>query len=223
MGNSQQPQAQPGPTRYAWLPYARLNLSRNPFGQLSPTDRVRAAVLTQQPWLETLTQKNAAIQFMGPAGHGKSTHLLALASACPDAAFVYLPAQRPYPSIPVGCPLFIDEAQRLPWMRRYRVFRRQVPLVLGTHRDLTPALRKAGYNVETVDVRQQCNPTKIHKMLNLRIELARLAPNRHTPEVSVQEVRNLIRSHGYNIRAIENQLYDQFQLQVSPPPTGANP
>ena len=73
-----------------WLPYAKLNLLRNPFGQLSREDRVAAAVVDLDRWLPRLNNPKFALQIMGDCGRGKSTHMLSLLAQFSDGAYVYL-------------------------------------------------------------------------------------------------------------------------------------
>lgn len=193
-----------------WLPFARWNLLRNPFGQLSLADRMAAAVVDVECWLDKLRDKRSAVQFMGDCGRGKSTHLLALLSRFPNGKYVYLPQDGPRPSIPHGMPLFIDEAQRLNWWTRRRIFRRSVPLVLGTHADLSPALRRAGYQVETVCVASRTSVHRVHKLICRRLELARLGPG-PIPDFSLEEANLLLERFGDDLRAMEDYLYQKLQ------------
>ena len=193
-----------------WLPFARFNLLRNPFGQLTQEDRIAAAIVDTPRWLPSLVDPRRAIQFMADCGRGKSTHLLALLAQCPDGAYVYLPEDGPKPKIPHGNPLFIDEAQRMSWWQRQQSFRSGVPLVLGTHEDLSTPLGRAGYHVETVDVTTMISPDRIHRLLNRRIELGRLS-SREIPNITIDCVAGLVDRFGDNIRAMEGYLYDQFQ------------
>ena len=193
-----------------WLPFAHLNLMRNPFGELARDDRIRATVLDVGHWVEALQSEQCALQFMGDCGRGKTTHLLALLEHFPRAAYVYLPADPPLPEVPAGTPLFIDEAQRLPWLRRRGIFRRGVPLALGTHADLRRPLRKNGYRVETVQVAATLNPQRLETIFNRRVELARLGPGA-IPKVSSSDVDLLIRRFGDDVRSMESYLYDCFE------------
>lgn len=221
--NSQRrPQALPANSPLAWLPFAHLNLRYNPFGELTGQQRAAAAVVEIDElvdWLrgpegdsesKTRPPTRRALQFMGDCGRGKTTHLLTLQTQFPGAAYVYLAADQPTPAIPVGDPLLIDEAQRLPWYVRRRVFRRGVPLILGTHLDLATPLGRAGYMVRTIEVSEHLDARRLVAILNRRIEMARLRPG-ELPLVSQQDAERLIGKFGNNIRAIESYLYDQLQ------------
>jgi hypothetical protein len=187
-----------------------LNLRRNPFGELTREERVRAAVVDCAPLCEWLDADRRAVQFIGDCGRGKTTRLLAIAECCPHAAYVYLPPVGLRPDIPPGRPLLIDEAQRLPWRWRRRVWRRGGPLVLGTHVDLARSLRRFGYEVRTVDVAAELNPRLLRNVLNRRIELARL-DERTTPRATDADARALISRFGNDVRTMERYLYDRIQ------------
>lgn len=194
-----------------WLPFARLNLMRNPFGELSREDRMFAAVVDVERWLPKLQTERIALQFLGECGRGKSTHLLALLAHCPQGEYVYLPEDGPLPQIPQGRPLFIDESQRLPRWKRWQVFRRRVPLVLGTHTDLRKPLERAGYQVESVCVAQLATAERVQVACNRRIELARLNAGL-IPQVTLQRARELIERFGNDMRSMETQLYHDFEM-----------
>lgn len=194
-------------------PYARLNLRRNPFGEWTREERADVAVVDVQPWLEALRHPRAVVQFIGPCGHGKTTHLLALQRQLPGASYVYLPEDAPRPPVPGQRPLLIDEAQRLGYWQRRRVFRRGGSLALGTHDDLTRPLRRFQLNVITVDVAADRSPERLLRILNRRIDASRLT-NAGVPYLGLEQVLALQRHFGSDIRRIEYHLYEQFQHAV---------
>jgi len=191
-------------------PYARWNLRRNPFGELTRGERAELAVVDVHPWGEALRRSDVALQFVGPCGHGKTTHLLAIARHLRDARYIYLPPGEPVPPLPAERPLIIDEAQRLPWRSRRAVLRLGGPLILGTHRDMRLWLRWFGFHVITVRVDADRTPEHLQQVLNRRIESSRI-DERPTPTISLQECDTLRRRFGGNLRAIERHLYDEFQ------------
>ena len=205
------PDPQSGPTH--WLPYAKLNLLRNPFGQLSREDRVAAAVVDLDIWLPQLKNPKFALQLLGDCGRGKSTHMHAILDCFPDGSYVYLPEDGPIPKIPRGYPLFIDEAQRLPWVTRFFAFRRGVPLVLATHTNLSSPLQRAGYAVETANVAAKVSTDRLQEIFRRRIELARLGEG-EIPNVTTEEIESLVRRFGDNIRAMEEDLYQRFHTMT---------
>lgn len=191
-------------------PFAKLNLIRNPFGELTRHERAALAVVDAREWVAALSRPNVALQFLGPCGHGKTTHLLALAQAFPAAVYVYLPPAGPQPVIPRTRPLFIDEAQRLGWWQRRRVLAAGGPLVLGTHNDLRPALERAGMQVQTVDVAEGTTPERLMEIANRRVEASRLDEG-PVPRIDLPQAIELLRKYGCDIRRIEEDLYLHFQ------------
>lgn len=191
------------------LPYARLNLRRNPFGELSPDEWAELAVVDTQPLVESLSHTRSAIQFIGDKGFGKTTHLLALKTLFPHAGYVHIPEGETRP-MPEGSPLLVDEAQRMTWKQRRTVFPNNTPLVLGTHRDFERSLRRAGRHVVTIPVKHSTSPQRLHEILNRRIAAFRRQAG-PIPNVSRDTCDRLLNQFGPNIRAIVQQLYEQVQ------------
>lgn len=160
-----------------------------------------------------MADPKTALQFVGPCGHGKSTHLLAITAMIPDAPYIYLPEDGPHPPIPTHRPLLIDEAQRLEIRERRSIFRAGGPLVLGTHDDLSEELVRFGFHVSTVPVAIGRSPDQLVKILNTRIDAFRLS-NSDVPRVEHDQAVALLREYGSNIRLIEQFLYDEFQTAV---------
>jgi hypothetical protein len=194
----------------AGLPFGHLNLRRNPFGELELSQRARLAVAEVDRFVRRLKRPGFAVQFTGEKGRGKTTHLLAIMRHFPEAAYVHVGENERPPRIPLGQPLLIDEAQRLPRWRRQCVFRRPGSLVLGTHQDLKSELTGAGFEVETVEVGDRLNARRLRQMLNRRIDWARRGPGA-VPQVTVETAQAMIGRFGDDVRAIEWHLYEQFQ------------
>lgn len=195
-------------------PFRRYNLRRNPFGELTQQERAELAVVDPTDWLDFLQNDLAVLQFIGHCGRGKTTHLLAILRAMPHAEYVYLPEDGPQPVISQHRPLLIDESQRLSFLQLRRVFRVRGPLVLGTHRDHTRALQRAGREVVTVDVAAHHSPHRLAAILNRRLEASRVSEG-EIPHVSLQHAAKLCDKFGNDIRAMEHFLYDQFQACVN--------
>lgn len=193
-------------------PYARLNLRRNPFGELTRQERAELAVVDVNRWLGELSQGRTALQFLGPCGHGKTTHLLALGRVLPEAVYVYLPEAGPLPDIPATRPLLLDEAQRLHRRQRLRVFREPGPLIVASHEDHTQELARAGYRVATARVAQAASVQPLLQLLNRRIEASRAGPG-PLPWIEPSRAADLHHRFGADIRQIERVLYDEFQRQ----------
>ncbi|MBI1374059.1 MAG: hypothetical protein GC159_15165 [Phycisphaera sp.] len=209
--------APPAPPAIA-LPFAHLNLRRNPFGEPQRHERGELAVVDIDAPLAALREALAAarpyaVQLIGDCGRGKTTHLLALHQHFTDAPYVYVAENEPTPTIPdvsSGGVLFVDEMQRVPRRTRRAVMRRGAALVIGTHRDHTRELRRAGYAIDTIRPAAMTTVDRLRRIVARRIDWARRAPG-PTPGVSDATLRDLLRRHRDNVRAIEAELYERFQ------------
>ena len=209
-------------------PFRLYGLRHNPFGELTRGQRAELAIVELAPWLEFLRDERSVLQIIGPCGHGKTTHLLALELALERSAYVYFPEDGTQPPLPAIRPLLVDEAQRLKFWRKQQLFRGAGPLVLGTHVDLSSRARRAGFKIETIDVGLPKSPELIHRMLCARIEAARLAPQclrelqqenpacaeRYHVDISLARVVALQQRFGSNTRSIEHFLYQDLQRCV---------
>ena len=191
------------------LPYAHLNLRRNPFGELELSSWAELAVVEVDHLVPRLREPGFAVQFMGPKGRGKTTHMLALVRRFPDARYVHV-GENERPRIPHAHPLFVDEIQRVPRRRRRRLFRRPVSLVLGTHEDFRSELVAAGFQVETIGVGSALDAGRLAEILNLRIEAARRGPG-PVPQLTLKTAQAMIDRFGDDLRAIQGAMYDLFQ------------
>ncbi|QDT08716.1 hypothetical protein [Planctomycetes bacterium K23_9] len=195
------------------MPWQWCNLRRNPFGELTRAERAQLAVVDIQGIVQQVSQDHTAVQFIGDCGRGKTTRMLALAHAMADASYVYLPEDGPCPSIAVGRPILIDEAQRLPRKVGKAVFASGLPLVLATHRDLSRSLRRFGYSVDTQSIGAANTPELICKLLNRRVEASRREPDVAVPRLSLHDATVLVRKFGSDVRSMESYLYDVVQSQ----------
>jgi hypothetical protein len=197
-------------------PWAWCNLGRNPFGELTLEERVDVAVLDVEALAAHVRGPRWALQLIGRAGRGKTTRMLALAARFCGAAYVHLPEAQPCPAIPVGWPLLIDEAQRLPRGVRRRIFAAGLPLVLATHRNLSAPLRHAGYQVHTERIGGAVDASLVREIARRRIELCRLSRERPVPRLSDDDADWLVRRFKTDLRAIEGYLYERVQRQAFP-------
>ena len=191
------------------LPYADLNLRRNPFGEFSEQERTSLAVVNIDDVVRRLAEPGFVVQYVGEKGYGKTTHLLAIRARFAAAGYVHLPEDETA-KIPTGSPLLIDEAQRMTFWQRLRTFRSKVPLVLGTHRDFTRELLLAGRTVETIEVQQGTSIDRLHELLNGRISWVRRSAS-PVPTITRSTVERLHVRHGSDIRSMLHELYDVFQ------------
>lgn len=200
------------------LPFAHLNLRFNPFGERPLDERAKLAVVDIDRWVPLLDPargERVAVQFMGDKGRGKTTHMLALLDRVRrdqpggDAAYLHV-GEGERPPMPGGSPVFVDEIQRVPRWRRWKLFRRGVPLVIGTHLDVARELRRAGYVVHSIHPAEAMTAERLAAIVERRIEHARRGPG-PLPGVSAGTVSALLDRFGDDVRAIEHRLYETYQ------------
>ncbi len=194
-------------------PWARLNLWRNPFGELTRDERAELAIIAEDDPSRRQVRSGQALQLIGDCGRGKTTRMLVLRRRWPTSSYVYLDEDQPCPAIPLGDPLLIDEAQRLPRRVARQVFSSGLPLVLATHRDLGRHLRRFGYAVQTIRIGETNTPELVRDLLNRRIEASRMSPG-PLPSVSLSQASHLLSRFAGDLRAIEHFLYERVQTQV---------
>lgn len=192
------------------LPFAHLNLRRNPFGEVPPEHRGRLAVVDLDPFLDRLTEPGFVVEFLGESGRGKTTHMRALWDHFRDAPFVKVTNNPRQYHVPRGPVVFIDEAQFLMRWHRRRTFRQnKTSFVVGTHESLASTYERHGLAYESVEV-GGTDPDSVAEMIERRVEWARRGPD-EVPKVSDRAVTALIERHGDDLRAIEHHLYEIFQ------------
>jgi len=191
------------------LPYAHLNLRKNPFGEMDLSERLEIAISDYEGLTDQLQEPGVAVQFIGGKGTGKTSNLLALKRSFPEAPYVYI-GEGESPTIPRGTLLFLDEAQRLSRLRRTRLFKRNRSFVIGTHIDLAGFLRAAGLEVQTIYPEQRLCQEKLEILFHRRIMHVRRSPG-PVPRIRGQTIRDLMGKYGVDIRSMEDDLYERFQ------------
>ena len=192
------------------LPFAHLNLRRNPFGELTAEERTNLALVDISEALTHLDDLRSAVQIIGEKGYGKTTHLLALARQFSEHAYVHIPEGQRVRIPADGEPLLIDEAQRLTLPQRWQVFRSDRRLILGTHRDFTNAMRTEGRSILTLSADRFTDAPHVCTIFNARIEAVRRADG-PTPSVTPKTAALLFAKFGSDLRSIEHALYHIFQ------------
>jgi len=108
------------------LPFAHLNLRRNPFGEVAAEERPALAVVDEAALDGLAARLRAAldgdarttVQLLGEKGFGKTTHLLALRARFVGSPYRHVAeGERPAPdpaALPQSKPFFLDESQRVP-------------------------------------------------------------------------------------------------------------
>lgn len=196
--------------------FPSLHLWRNPFGELTRQERSVLAVCDLSEALQWLAQAPSPgeriVEFIAPCGHGKSTHLHALANSSQfaNAVYVYVPPTGPYASFPDGVPLLVDEADRLPWLMRRKLFANRQVHAIAVHRSLQRGFARRGRCVLTIDVAIHGCADRLLAILNQRIIASESKPGL-SPRLNLSHVNELIRRYGDDIRAMEDYLYEHFQ------------
>ena len=186
------------------------------------------AVVDTEPLVDMLQDSRRVIQFLGGCGYGKTTHLLAVRraflrqapfaptgqehSAASPPELIYFPEKGPRPRLVASRPLFIDEAQRMSWWQRQQLLRRPGPLVITSHTDYSQQFRRRGWKVSSVNVQRPKTASEVACILNRRIDASRI-DDRH-PAVTEEFCQLLLDRFGYNMRCIEEQLYESVQSCV---------
>jgi hypothetical protein len=191
------------------LAFEKLNLRWNPFGEPAPEDIASLAVVDVEVYVERLRRPGFAVQYLGEAGRGKSTHLMALHRFFPDMPYLRFPENTRIPRIPHAPVLFLDETQRLPRNLRRRIFSRSGSFVIGTHEDHSAELAKA--RIETVTIHLSgMTPERLAQIIERRLEWARRGPG-PLPHLSSSRISGLIGAYGDDLSAILERLYEEFQ------------
>ena len=146
---------------------------------------------------------------MATAARGKTTHLLALRERFPDAPYYYFAEGAAIPAIADAPLLFLDETQRLPRSVHARLFHRCASFAIGTHKDHSSELRRAGLAFESVRL-NGLTAERLQAIIDRRIEWARRGPG-PVPRVPPGATCALIARFGDDVRSIEMHLYEVFQ------------
>lgn len=172
------------------------------------------SVVQIQDVLERLKDPDAVVQYVGEKGYGKTTHLLRIRESFPECSYLHIP-EGERRRIPDGQPVLIDEAQRLTWWQRRKLFRQRRAIVLGTHRDFTGELVQAGRKVTTLSACAETSVTRLRKIVSRRMEFARRSAG-PIPTVSDATLKRLLQICGDDIRSMLQILYDQLQQMSEP-------
>ncbi len=192
------------------LAFEQLNLRWNPFGEPAPEDIASLAVVDVVAHVERLRKPGFAVQYLGEAGRGKSTHLMALHGFFPDMPYLRFPENTKIPRIPRAPVLFLDETQRLPRGLRGRIFSRKGSFVIGTHEDHSPELAWAGIELVSIHL-SGMTAKRLEEIIERRLEWARRGPG-PLPCLSASKITQLIEAYNDDLSAILGSLYEEFQV-----------
>jgi hypothetical protein len=191
------------------LPFAHLNLRRNPFGEASPEERGGLAVVDVERFVPRLANPGFAVEFIGDCGRGKTTRLRALWDRLDRPPFLRVAEEPRGFRAPDASVIFVDEAQFLSARQRRKLFGRRSSFVVGTHVSLAPAFEQAGLCYESAPV-GGVDVELVGRIIARRLEWAR-RDSGPVPGVSKPAIEALIERHGDDLRAIEHHLYEVFQ------------
>jgi hypothetical protein len=199
------------------LPFAHLNLKRNPFGELRLDRRGAVAVGELDEEIEHL-REGGVVQFVGESGRGKSTALHALAHRLDVAAYVRVPRDGTVPNWPEADLLLVDELQFLDRSARLDLWQSSRSIACGTHVSFDDEIREAGRRVETIDLNETRSLDELAAMFRRRIVAYRRDDERPVPTLERATLRRLRERYGSDHRAMENHLYEVFQTLDEPRP-----
>lgn len=196
------------------LGFLPQNLRRNPFGELEPAEQTALAVVELEhgrveDWALWLEGGRRALQLVGPAGRGKTTHLLALAARLPGWTW-----RRPTPEgecapAPSGGGLLLDDGQRLGSRALRALCGPARGLALTSQRDHGRALRGVGFEVRAVEVRE-LTPSRLEELVRRRVEAVRRGPG-PVPFLPAGAAATLLRDARGDVRAVLARLYERVQ------------
>ena len=191
------------------LAYSHLNLRWNPFGEIGIEDISQLAIVQVEQFVDRLQHPGFALQYLGDAGRGKTTHILALHSYFPQAPYIHFLENEKIPEIPLAPLLFLDETQRLPSSLRKRIFSREASFVIGTHIDHSSEYKRTGLEYKSIHLKG-ITIDRLEMIIQRRIEWARrdFGP---VPTFTRSEIARLINLYGDDLNAILARLYEEFQ------------
>ncbi|MEC9440206.1 MAG: hypothetical protein VYE40_03775 [Myxococcota bacterium] len=203
------------------LPYAHLNLRRNPFAFPALDQLERLAIVDIDRHIPKLLAGGYVVQFIGEQGRGKTTHMRTLharvqaESGQDEIPYLYFPEDDPHPKIPWSAPiLFLDETQRLSWWTRRKLWRSGKGLAIATHQNHRHEFERARMPHEVVFI-EGLSVEKLERIVTARFEWARRGEGA-IPWLAREDLEELIARFGDDLRAIELLLYDLLQQMERP-------
>lgn len=189
----------------------RLNLRRNPFGELTPEEQLALAVVDLQDWPAwLLAGPRRALLLVGPPGRGKTTHLRALAAEVPAAVWARPEEQDgACDPAPPGALLCLDDAQRLAPRALLRVTDPARGLALCDHGERGRALRGAGWEVRACRL-EAPGSAQLCELVRRRIEAVRRAAG-PVPHLGEPAAAALLEACAGDVRAVLDRLYWRVQ------------
>lgn len=200
--------------------FAPLGLRWNPFGSV-PEGELASLSMSDIPIAPMVAKLSRppkegrqAFEFMGPCGHGKSTHLALIHQHFRALPLTMLRPEERVPPIPDAPIVFLDESQLLSRWQRWRLFRRRAHFVLGTHESHLSELEARGIEVfhhEVGRLAPEVFRTRIDEFVEARIGWASRRDGPTPPRPPEHTLQDIIARHGQHLRAIQDELYDHYQ------------
>ncbi|MEW6364974.1 MAG: hypothetical protein AB1714_10080 [Acidobacteriota bacterium] len=188
------------------LPYAHLNLRRNPFGELERAERAELAEVEVDELVECVRRPGVAVQLLGGSGCGKTTHLLAIHRRFASAPYVKV-IDGTRARVPFGHPVHVDDAHLLASSERRRLLHRPASFVLTTQCDLSEEIARSGLRSVVVRPHQLLSADLLERVFARRVEAARRGPG-PVPRLARSTVEALIERWGPDVRSMERALYE---------------
>ncbi|MBI5209411.1 MAG: hypothetical protein HY927_05490 [Elusimicrobia bacterium] len=175
------------------LPYGKLNLRRNPFGELEADDWAALALpaVDLDDVARRLREPGFRVQFVGPSGSGKTTHLLALQARLPEARYARCDSGRPLAKAAI---LLLDEARGFP--------RGGGSCALGVHEKIAGCAMTVELGAVPLD--------RLDLIVRSRVERFRRGDG-PVPEVCLSRLGALLERHGGDLRLVFAELYEDIQ------------
>ncbi len=158
--------------------YLQAGLKSNPFIAAPMTGPPSETFVSRGLPDPPTSGENTLIQVIGEQGYGKSTHIHYWRSL-QDGPYHYIP-KRPYRQRwvqpPVEAVTYGDEIDRMPKPLRLRWFQRlsklNATLIIGTHKDLEPIARKAGFTTVTTHHLEPMNKETFSQVVQRRLDFS---------------------------------------------------
>ncbi|MFK7998827.1 MAG: hypothetical protein AB8H86_04495 [Polyangiales bacterium] len=200
--------------------FAPLGLRWNPFGSVQEGELASLSVsdVPLESILEKLSRPPSegrfAAEFLGPCGHGKSTHLALIHAHFRAMPFTMLRPEEKNPPVPQAPIVFLDESQLLSRWQRWRLFRRPAHFVLGTHESHVAELGARGIDVfhhEVGRLDADAFWKRVTVFVERRLRWASKRGHDAPPQVPLPILKEIIERHGQHLRGIQDDLYDHYQ------------
>ena len=200
--------------------FAPLGLRWNPFGSVQEGELASLSLsdVPLEPLIEKLSRPPSegrfAVEFVGPCGHGKSTHLELLHAHFRAMPMTMLRPEERIPPIPHARIVFLDESQLLSRWQRWRLFRRPSHFVLGTHQSHVAELGASDIDVLHHEVGRLATDafwTRVTAFIERRLSWASRPGDADPPQVPPRILEDIIARQGQHLRGIQDELYDHYQ------------